>query len=147
MAFIAPVNPGAKPTIPYIPSGPQIINLCYAHDVDTAIFNEYYQTDKALWQILIAAVDEIFIRSLRHRYVGYGTTTTSTILEYLYATYANILSADLQDNDARLQVPYNSNLHIEALIDQVEDAVEYAAAGNTPYSPLQVFGIAYQFIF
>ena len=36
---------------------------------------------------------------------------------------------------------------IEALIDQVKGAIEYAAAGNTPYTPLQVVGIAYQLIF
>ena len=56
-AFIAPVNPGAEPTIPSIASGPQITNLRYAHDVATAVFNDYNQTDKSLWQILIATVD------------------------------------------------------------------------------------------
>ena len=47
-AIIAPVNPGAKHTIPSTASGPQITNLCYAHDVDTAVFNEYDRTNKAL---------------------------------------------------------------------------------------------------
>ena len=36
--------------------------------------------------MLIDAVNEMFIRSLRHRYMGYGTTTTRTILDNLYAT-------------------------------------------------------------
>ena len=89
----------------------------------------------------------MFIRSLRHRYVGYGTTTTRTIMDHLYATYANISSAYLQDNNAKLCASYDANFPIEALIDQVEGAVEYAAAGNTPYTPLQVVGIAYQLIF
>ena len=88
--FIAPVNPGADPTIPSITSGPQITNLQYSHEVSTAVFNKYDQTDKALRQILIAAVDKMFIWSLRHRYVGYGTTNTRTILDHLYVTYANI---------------------------------------------------------
>ena len=64
--------------------------------------------------MLIAAVDKIFIRSLRHQYVGYGTTTC-TILDHLYTTYANISSSNLQDNDAKLRVPYDTNLPIEAL--------------------------------
>ena len=38
--FIAPVNPGAKPTIPSIVLVPQITNLRYAHDVATAVFNK-----------------------------------------------------------------------------------------------------------
>ena len=66
-AFITPVNPGTETTIPLIASGPQITNLCYVHDVATAVSNEYDRTDKALRQILIAAVDKMFIRSLRHR--------------------------------------------------------------------------------
>ena len=69
--------------------------------------------------MLIASADEIFIRFLRHRYVGYGTTTTRTILDNLYATYANISSADLQDKDAKLLTTYNSNFPIETLIYQV----------------------------
>ena len=146
-AFIAPVNPGAEPTIPSIASVPHITNLCYAHDVATAIFNEYNQNDKALWQMIIAASNEMFIRSLRRRYVGYGTTTTCTILDHLYATYANISSTDMKDNDTKLRAPYDANFPIEALIDQVKGAVKYAVARNTPYIPLKVVGIAYQLIF
>ena len=145
--FIAPVKPGAKPTIPSIALGPHITNLRYAHDVATAVFNEYDRTNKELCQMIIAAVNEIFIRSLRHRYVGYCTTTTRKILDHLYATYTNISSPDLQDNDAKLRGPYDSNLPIEAIIDQVEGAVKYATAGNTPYNPLKFVGIAYQLIF
>ena len=101
-SFIAPVNPGANTTIPSIASGPQITSLRYTHDIATSVFNDYNQTDKSLWQIFIATVDEMFIRSLHHRYVGYGTTTARTVLDHIYATYANISSADLQDNDAKL---------------------------------------------
>ena len=101
-AFTASVNPGSKTTIPSILLGPHITNHRYAHDVDIAVFNEYNQTDKAPRKMLIAAVNEMFIRPLRHLYVGYGTTTTHTILDHLYATYANISSTDLQDNDSKL---------------------------------------------
>ena len=57
------------------------------------------------------------IQYLRHLYVGYGTTTTRSILDHLYVMYAKISSADLQDNDARLRAPYDANLPIKALID------------------------------
>ena len=46
--FIAPVNPGAEPTITAAASGPQITNLHYAHDVATTVFNEYNCTNKTL---------------------------------------------------------------------------------------------------
>ena len=100
MAFIAPINPCAKPAIPLITSGPQITNLRYVHDVATSVFNEYNLTDKALCQMLIATVYEMFIWSLRQCYVGYGTNVTRYILDHLYATYVKISSANLQENDA-----------------------------------------------
>ena len=65
----------------------------------------------------------MLFRSLRRRYVVFGTITTLTISDHLYATYANISSNELQDNHDLLQAPYEANLPIEALINQVEVAV------------------------
>ena len=78
--------------------------------------------------------------------MGYDTTTR-TILDHLYTTYASISCADLQDNVPKLFTSYDANLPIEAPIDQVKGAVEYSADGNTLYTPLQVVGIAFQLIF
>ena len=69
------------------------------------------------------------------------------MLEHLYANYANISPADLQQNDAKLRAPYDANHPIETLIDQVELAVKYAAVGKTSYSAEQVVTIAFQLVF
>ena len=53
----------------------------------------------------------------------------------------------LQDNYKRLRAPYDSNQPFETLIDQVENAVDYAFAGDTPYTPAQVVGISFQLVF
>ena len=89
----------------------------------------------------------MFIRSLRHNYSGYGLTATLSILDHLYATYANILSADLQENDAFFLTPYNINQPIESLFDRVRNCGDFAAAGNTPYSLEQVIDIVYQIFY
>ena len=94
--FIVPVNPGYVPIILSNSTGAQITKLRYTFDTASALFNEYDRTDKALQQILLSTVDEMFIRSLQHKYIRYGLTNTRTILDHLYATYANISSADLQ---------------------------------------------------
>ena len=86
------------------------------------------------------------VRYLCHRYDGYGQTTTRQILDHLYVTYANISPADLQRNDARLRYPYDVNHPVENLFDQVETAVEYAAAGDTPYTHEKVVAIAFQLL-
>ena len=46
-----------------------------------------------------------------------------------------------------LRDPYNSNQTFETLIDQVENAIDYASAGDTPYTPAQDVGIDFQLVF
>ena len=73
--------------------------------------------------------------------------STCNILDHLYATYANVLPSGLQEKETRFRAPYDSNQPIENLINHVETAVEYSAAGNRPYSPAQVVVTACQIIF
>ena len=145
--FVPPVNPGALAAIPDTSTAAQIASFRYDHKIATDLFTEYDRTDKALRQLLISSVDETFIRALRQKYIGYSTLTTLDFLSHLYKTYANISPSDLQDNDARLRAPYDANHPIETLVDQVDNAVEYAAAGDTPYTPQQVVSIAFQLVY
>ena len=89
----------------------------------------------------------MFVRSLQHKYIGYVNTTTREMLNHLYSTYANISPSDLQDNDARFHTLYDANHPIKNLTDQIENAVEYTAAGQTPYTHEQVVAVAYQLVF
>ena len=84
---------------------------------------------------------------MRHKYVGYANVKTITILNHLYDSYARITPTDLDENDKRLKEPYDPNETIETLIDQVEDALEYAAVGKDPYTPRQIVNIAYTLLF
>ena len=145
--FVPPVNPGHEPSIPTGSTGALISDLRYHHTEATKIFTKYKITDKALRQLLLEYTDELYDRSLRHKYIGYEKTTTRALLYHLYSTYANISASALQDNDKRLRAPYDKNQPFETLIDQVENAVEYASAGDTPYTPAQVIGIAFQLVF
>ena len=86
IAFIVPVNPGSETIILANSTDAQTTELCYAFDTASVLFNNYDCTDKALRQILLSTVDEMFICSLRHKYVGYSLTTTCAILDHLYAT-------------------------------------------------------------
>ena len=89
----------------------------------------------------------MFIHSLRHKYAGYGLTSTCTILDHLYTTYAYISSADLQENDPVFFTLYNINQPIETLFFRVENCGDYVAIGNTPYSLEKVLGIAFQLVY
>ena len=89
----------------------------------------------------------MFVYSLQTKYVGYLNVYTRNILEYLYSEYARISADDLQNNDVALKTAYDPNQLIESLFGQVKKALDYAAAGNTPYSPAQVFATAFQLLF
>jgi len=91
--------------------------------------------DKALKLLLIAAVDEAYIRSLHHKYVGFANVTTLQIITHFYDTYERITANDLKENDKNLHLAYDSNSPFKNLIDQIENAVDYASAEKSPYTP------------
>ena len=99
IAFVPPVNPGPEPNIPSSASRAAIADLRYHHTVATNVFTEYENTDKALHQLLLASTDELYVRSIFHKYIGYNKTTTHALLDHLYTTFANIYAFSLQEND------------------------------------------------
>ena len=64
----------------------------------------------------------------------------------MYNNYANITEQELNHNDNRLKIPYDPGTPFEILIDQVEDAIEFAVAGKTPYSKKQIVNVAYNLV-
>jgi hypothetical protein len=73
-------------------------------------------------------INAMFLHSLLSKYVGYHNSSTCAILDHLYATYANI----------------DINQPIKLFFDQIEDVVNFAAAGDSPCTPVQVTTITYQ---
>ena len=104
-------------------------------------------TYKALKSFLITAVDETYIRSLRDKYISYANVTTKEMLVHLYLAYAKISDGDLEDNDKRMRADYDVNQPMEVLIEQIDDAVDIAAADKNPYSAEQVVTAAYNLVF
>jgi hypothetical protein len=145
--FVPPANPGPTPIIPDAATGPQTANIRAAFAEATAIFKQYSTTDKALKQLLLGAVDEMFIRCLQTKYLGYLNVSTRQLLDHLYAQYARISASDLQDNDVTFKAPYDPNMPIETLFDQIENGMDYAAAGLSPYSTEQVINNAFQLLY
>ena len=84
--FVLPVNPVPEPIVPTGSTSAAIANLRYHHTESTKIFTEYKNRDKALRQLLLASTDEIYVRSLQHKYIGYRKTTTRALLDHIYST-------------------------------------------------------------
>ena len=129
---------GPSPTIPNVSTGPQNSSIRVQHDMDTKLYREYNSTEKALKSLLIAAAEETYIRSLCDKYIGYTNIITLQMLTHLYAAYTKITEGDLEENDKRMRADYDVNQPMEFIIEQIDDAVDMAAASDNPYSTEQV---------
>ena len=145
--FVPSANPGLNPVISDGATGNQISNLRRNHDNLLEEFNTYDQADKALKSLVITTFDEVCTRSLRNKYVGFAKVSTRDIIQHLHDTHASISLQDLNKNDECLKKPCNPNLPFETLVDQIENAVDFAAAGKAPYSTIQIMNVAYNLIF
>ena len=144
--FVPPANPGPIPVIPTTSTQFQISAITDGHKREARVCHEFNNTDKALKQQLLGAVDDIFTRALKNRYIGYVNVTTKELLNHLFTTYGKITGNNLRVNDMRMNAPYNVNLPIEVLFDQVEDRMDYADAGNHPKTPEHIFITGHQLI-
>jgi hypothetical protein len=145
--FIIPPNPGTSPFFPEHSTGPQISNIRAVFKEQFDAFKKYMDVCNAISALILEVIDPVYLATLRLPYVGIGTRTPLQILAHLYTNYAKITPADLNNNDQAMKQPCDVNQPIEVLYQQIEDAIEFAAAGQTPYSPEQVLNIAYQLIF
>ena len=62
-------------------------------------------------------------------------------------TYGLITPVDLKRNNDQLNEQWDPNTPFEHLIDQIEEAVEYADAGNQAYTNDQILNAAYTIVF
>jgi ribosomal protein S17E len=84
--FLPPKNPGASPTVPYAATDSQVAILIREHKIETQLFKEYMATNKALKQQVIAAVDSMYLKTLRNRITGFATVTTLEMLTHFYTS-------------------------------------------------------------
>ena len=131
--FVTPVNPGNAPVFPAGAQNPQIVNIRRVFTDATASFNKYNAVGNAISALIIEAIDPMYLAALRLPYVGLGTRTPLELLSHLYANYAKITASDLDKNDALMKTPCDVNLPIESLFKQIDDAIEYASAGQAPF--------------
>ena len=89
-AWIHPLNPGLQPIIHVGSTGIQISALNRAFDKASEVYSDFQLVSNALKKQLLAAVDDIFLCSLKQPYIGYGNVTVLDLLTHLYSTYAQI---------------------------------------------------------
>ena len=144
--FNPPTNPGPLPTYPDGATQHQILAANKAHELQVQLFKQYDACDRALKQLLLGAVDDIFVNALSNTHIGYANTTTLQLITHLYDNYGKITDADLRKNQETMVENLDTNLPIETFYHRIEDCVAFAAAGNTPFTPQQVVSTAFHTI-
>ena len=84
--FIYPMNPGPIPTIPDVAAASTISTINSTHKEAQRIWNEICDTEKALKQQLIGAVEQTYLRGLRNFITAFTMISTLDILTHLYSS-------------------------------------------------------------
>ena len=145
--FHQPINPGPLPVFNPRATSREVAAAKAEHEESLRVFREFNNTDKALKSLIINAVEDMYIKALKHRITGYAQVSTRQILDHLYLHYGRLTPQDLQVVDSQMKTSYNPHEPIENLYEQIEKAVEVAAAAQAPYDRAQVVNIAYTLVF
>ena len=98
-AFIAPENPPIDPVHDTLtPTAPQIAEGNRKHLIAQTTFRTYCDTDKALRNMLIEAVPDIYLRKIKDKQIGYSNVTCLQVLTHLWDNYGVITQAKLDEN-------------------------------------------------
>lgn len=87
----------------------------------------------------------MFVNALLDTHVGYANISTLDLLAYLYTSYAKITYGNLEETKETMGAAY-VHLPVELLFKRIEDGMQFAAAGNTPFTAVQVVSIAFSII-
>ena len=96
--FNAPFYPGPLQQIPPNATAAQIGHLEQTHKEAKRLYQEYVAASNMLKQQLIIAIDEMYLRGLRHSIYGYMNVNVLQMLTYLYENYGDIEPGNLTKN-------------------------------------------------
>jgi hypothetical protein len=116
------------------------------HREATQVYRTYHNVDQAIKKLIIESFGEAYLNALLDKIVGYANCTSLQLLTNLLTYYAMIAPTELTQNYERLNTPYDPNLPIESLFQQIQDARDFAVAGGQPYGAAMIVNIAYTLV-
>ena len=146
-AFIEPAYPGQHPAIPAGTNAANSSAIIGRHTEDTRQWCKFKNVTTALKNQLLNAVEDIYVRALRDRHVGYMNQSICNLLTHLFENYGNITQLELEDNDTKMRALWDPNSPFDCLVQQLEDGQDYTHDGGQPYTAAQLLRIAYTLVF
>jgi hypothetical protein len=117
------------------------------HREATQVYRTYQNVDQAIKKLIIESFDDAYLNALSDEIVGYANCTSLQLLTHLLTYYAMIAPTELTQNYERLNTPYDPNLPIETLFQEIQDTRAFAVAGGQPYGNAMIVNVAYTLIF
>jgi hypothetical protein len=146
-SFAAPPNPGPAPVLANNGTAAQISATIQDRKEALQIWLKYNNVNLALTQKIIGSINLLYIQTLQHRYTGFTNVTTCQLIRHLLNTYGNMMPTNLAHNDIKFCQAYKPAQPVESRFSQLEDVMDYADVGSSPYMAPQVIINAYLVIF
>ena len=144
--FLPPANPAPIIEHPAGLTAHQITEINRLHLIACSVFRTYNEVNKALRTQIIDAVADHYIEDLYDPTLGYGHVSCLDILTHLWTNHGKITQDELDENQLRMQAPWNPPTPIEALFTQLNVGIRFATAGNDAPSEASVIRIGYNII-
>ena len=106
------------------------------------LFNEYHAVDCVCKKVISKLTPQKFYKSLSSRIIGFTKVTSLEILTHLIFEYAKLEEEDIQEIDRNIKEPISGETLFEEFVEKIEWNQEAVAVQN-PYSPSQIFSMAY----
>jgi hypothetical protein len=145
--FPVPNNPGPSTAVVEGMTAAVIAETTRLHREATQVCRTYHNVDQAIKKLIIESFDDAYLNALSDEIVGYANCTSLQLITHLLTYYAMIAPTELTHNYERLNSPYDPNLPIEMLFQQIQDARAFAIAGGQPYGAAMIINVAYTLIF
>jgi hypothetical protein len=145
--FPVPANPGPSAAVVAGMTAAVIAETTRLHREATQVYCTYHNVDQAIKKLIIKSFDDAYLNALSDEIVGYASCTSLQLLTHLLIYYAMIAPTELTQNYERLNTPYDTNLPIESLFQQIQDARVFAVAGGQPYGAAMIVNVAYTLVF
>ena len=133
--FIIPNDPGAVPVIPQGTTQVQALAIRELHKSELEARRTYIAAKGAIAEQIIAACKPgSYLNPLKHPITGFTHVTPERMFTYLFATYGSITDKVLEENEARLDEPWNpDDQQIEMLFERMLE-IQAIAANHDPIS-------------
>eukprot|EP00957_Ditylum_brightwellii_P117588 8968036-Ditylum_brightwellii.AAC.1 len=146
--FIPPWNLGPVPVLPMpFMTAAQMELLRQQHQADLSAFHICSNTDTALKNQLLAAVDDIYLATIKQEHIGYTNRNCGEILTLLFNTYGKITNTMLRTSSEKMRTLYNPAAPIEELFQQIDETNDLAQDANSPFQDRQLVNIGYDLVF